>query len=99
MTIIKRTNNDDTDDTDVHPHPRRYVRVLWVVFRGITANAGIIPEQTQIQRKNNGKSAVYVLDTTRGRPGNEGACHGNHTHEYPYTTSGGEWRYICGACG
>jgi hypothetical protein len=42
----ERTNNDDTEDTDVYPLPRRYIRVLWVVFRGITANAGIIPEQT-----------------------------------------------------
>ena len=41
MTIIKRAKNDDTDtdteDTDIYPLPRRYIRVLWVVFRGITA--------------------------------------------------------------
>jgi hypothetical protein len=99
MTIIKRTNDDDTKDTDIYPLPGRYIRVLWVVFRGITANAGIIPEQTQVQWKNNGKSSVYVLDTTRRRCGNEGACDGNHAHEYPYTATGGKWRYMCGACG
>lgn len=34
-----QTNDDDTEDTDVHPLPGRYIRVLWVVFTGITANA------------------------------------------------------------
>lgn len=101
ITIIKRTNerttNEDPDDTAIHALPRRYERILWVVFGSGSAITGFIPDYTyaRAHETNHDESAIYILDAGRQK----GSRDRNHTHEHPDAATGRKWRYMRGACG
>jgi uncharacterized protein YukE len=61
-----------------------------MVLGGASTVTHIKSEQTQIQWKNNGKSAVYVLDTGRST----GTRDGGDTFKHSDAASGQKWRYL-----
>lgn len=81
----------------IDPIPRRYEQILWVVFGSGAAITRVVPDGTYAYayETNHDESAVYILDARR----QEGAGDGGDTYQYSDTASGGEWRYMCGACG